>query len=44
MREQVEDAVVHPALPLVVWLMAATAKGYAVSPHPHACSLQVRLQ
>ncbi|KAG1656684.1 hypothetical protein FOA52_007254 [Chlamydomonas sp. UWO 241] len=26
----IEDAMLHPDLPLVVWLMAATAKGYAI--------------
>lgn len=25
-----EDAVLHPAFPLLVWLMAANAKGYVV--------------
>ena len=25
-----EDAVLHPALPLLVWLMAALAKGYTL--------------
>ena len=26
-----EDAVAHPALPALVWLMAAQAKGYALT-------------
>jgi hypothetical protein len=37
----VEDALLHPALPLVVWLMAGSAKGLTLAHHPHACSLQV---
>lgn len=27
----VEDSILHPALPLLVWLMAAHAKGYAMT-------------
>ena len=27
----VEDSILHPALPLLVWLMAAHSKGYAMT-------------
>ena len=33
-----QDAVLHPALPLLVWLMCAAAKGHRLSgAQQHAC-------
>ena len=38
-----QDALLHPALPLLVWLMAAAAKGYKLGrSHARACLAIVR--
>lgn len=43
MRDLRQDALLHPALPLLVWLMAAAAKGYKLGrSHARACLAIVR--